>query len=122
MHSENGTKVDDEVIVSLMRTFYKDGLIELVRELNKDTPQRFKEFKSVTNMRTGEPLAVSTVNNRLKELVGMGMVRQKPFHQESGKMAIGYEVTERGQEMYGMIAKCAGDMYSFMLKNALIKG
>lgn len=111
---------DDEVVMEIMHTFFRDGLIELMRELGKDEPQRFKDFKSITNMRTGEPLAVSTVNNRLKELVSMDLVRQKPFVQGNGKMAIGYEVTSKGREIFGMFVRCAQDMKSFMTENGIV--
>jgi len=114
-------KSDDEVVMAVARTFYREGLIELMRELSKGPPQRFREFKSVTNMRTGEPLAVSTVNNRLKELLSMGLVRQKPFPQHNGKLAIGYEVTERGHTVIGMMTKCAWEMHSFLGGNGPVK-
>lgn len=86
----------------LENSIMDNGTITMLKASADKKPKRFEDFRELVNLRANKRFSPSTVSIKLKELAELGMLKRVLTKTRTGRIVVGYVITQKGIEVLGL--------------------
>lgn len=86
----------------LEKLIMNNGTIEMLKASSDKKPKRFEDFRELVNSKTNKRFSPSTVSIKLKELTALGLLKRVLTKTKTGRVVVGYVITQKGIEVLGL--------------------
>lgn len=87
---------------NLENSIMNNGTIEMLKASADKKPKRFEDFRELINPKTNKRFSPSTISFKLKELTELGMLKRVLTKTRTGRIVVGYVITQKGIDVLGL--------------------